>query len=197
MKFCILMGSPRLNGNTAELLKPFMKELKNIGADMTYITLADKKIGSCEACYVCQQIDGEYGCPRRDDMQGIVHEIIEADCIVLATPIYSWYCPSGMKAVLDRHYGLNKYYGSASGSLWEGKTVAVIATHGYAREYAASPFETGIMRLCEHSRLNYIGMYSVRDEDNLASFQTDEAVRGAIAFARKSAEETERFLRGK
>ena len=43
MNVLILMGNPRLHGNTAELCKPFMKELKAGGADVRYVTLADKK----------------------------------------------------------------------------------------------------------------------------------------------------------
>jgi len=179
------MGSPRLKGNTAELLKPFMSELKDNGAEVAYITLADKQITPCRGCYVCQQVTGEYGCCQHDDMQEIVAQIIDSDCLVLATPIYTWYCPAEMKAVLDRHYGLNKFYGRGKGSLWEGKDCAIVATHGYDAQFAAEPFETGIKHLCKHSNLNYVGMYSVRDEDDLASFQTDEAILGARAFARK------------
>ena len=104
-----------------------------------------------------------------DDMIEIANHILWADLIVLATPIFSWYCTAKMKALLDRHYGFNKYYGSASGCLWEGKKVAIIATHGYDKEYATEPFETGIKRLCIHSKLNYVGMYSVQDEDDLGS----------------------------
>jgi multimeric flavodoxin WrbA len=184
MRICILMGSPRLNGNTAELPKPFINELHAGGVETVYITLSDKHISSCKACYTCQQISGEYGCSQQDDMQEIVLQIIQSDCIVFATPIYTWYCPPEMKAVLDRHYGMNKYYGKGSGSLWEGKKVAIIATHGYDREYGMAPFETGIKHLCEHSKLNYIGMYSVRDENDLASFQTEEAIQGAKDFAK-------------
>ena len=66
-----------------------------------------------------------------------------------------------------------------------GKKVGIIATHGYEGDYATEPFETGVKRLCIHSNLKYIGMYSVQDNDNLASFQTAEAVEGAKAFARK------------
>ena len=69
---------------------------------------------------------------------------------------------------MDRHYGLNKFYEKAKGSLWESKKIAVIATYGYDADYGAEPFETGVKRLCEHSNLNYTGMYSVRDEDGLA-----------------------------
>lgn len=185
MKFCILMGSPRLHANTAELCKPFIEELKANGAEITYITLANKNIHPCKGCYACQNVNDEYGCVQKDDMYEIVDAICAADCVVLATPIYSWYCPGEMKAVLDRHYGMNKYYGSASGSLWAGKNIALLLTHGYDTEYATTPFVNGIKCLCNHSKLHYCGMYSVRDLDDLASFQTVEAVTGAKAFAKK------------
>ena len=183
MKFCVLMGSPRLDGNTAELLKPFMTELKDNGCYVEYITLCDKIILPCKGCYSCQQVDGCYGCIQQDDVGQIMDCVIKSDCVVLATPIYTWYCPAPMKALLDRHYGLNKFYGSATGSLWKGKKIAIIATHGYDAHYATLPFETGIRNLCDHSGLNYIGMYSVRDEDDIASFQTQEAIAGARNFA--------------
>lgn len=185
MKVLIMMGSPRLQGNTAELCKPFMRELEAHDCEVKYITLADKNIKPCKACYVCQNVQDAYGCVQKDDMTGIVQEIVWADCIIFATPIFSWYCPTNMKSVMDRHYGLNKYYGSATGSLWAGKKVGIIATHGYEAAYATEPFKTGIKRLCEHSHLQYIGMYSVRDTDDLASFQTGEAIAGAKQFARK------------
>ena len=184
MRVTVFMGSPRLNGNTAELCKPFMDELKVSGAELSYITLHGKNISPCKACYACQQVSGIYGCVQPDEMQAIVDEMMKADIIVLATPIYTWYCPPEMKAMLDRHFGMNKFYGKGSGSLWTGKSVAIIATHGYDRAYGAEPFETGIKRLCEHSKLKYIGMYSVRDVDDLASFQTPDAVNGARSFAR-------------
>lgn len=185
MKFCILMGSPRLKGNTVELLKPFISELECNHSEITYIPLAEKNILPCKGCYVCQDVSDSYGCFQQDDALEIIEKIIACDCVVLATPIYSWYCTSPMKALLDRHYGLNKYYGNAKGSLWEGKKVAIIATHGYEAEYGAGPFETGIKRLCEHSKLKYMGMYSVRDEEDLASFQTETAISGARLFAKK------------
>ncbi|SCY54081.1 flavodoxin family protein [Alkaliphilus peptidifermentans] len=185
MKFCILMASPRLKGNTVELLKPFLSEIECSRTEVTYITLSDKNILPCKGCYTCQNVSDKYGCIQQDDVSDIMSKIIDSSCVVLATPIHSWYCTAPMKALLDRHYGLNKFYGSAQGSLWEGKKVAILATHGYDREYGASPFETGIKRLCEHSKLKYMGMYSVRDEDNLASFQTETAINGAREFARK------------
>lgn len=189
MKVLILMGSPRLCGNTAELCKYFMDELRVQKAEVKYIELEKMTVNPCKEFYVCQDVAGEYGCAQKDDMTEIANEILWADLIILATPIFSWYCTAKMKAVLDRHYGFNKYYGNAEGCLWEGKSVGIIATHGYDGDYATEPFETGVKRLCIHSNLKYVGMYSVQDNDNLASFQTEEAIEGAKAFARKVTDE--------
>lgn len=187
MKACIFMGSPRINGNTATLLKPFVEALQSQGIETEVMVLAGKTIAGCKGCYQCQNVEDAYGCVQKDDMQAAVDLIIASDLIVLATPIYTWYCSAEMKHLLDRHFGLNKYYGKAKGSLWAGKAVAILATHGYEAAYATSPFETGIVRLCEHSKLNYLGLYSARDLDGRASFETPEAINGAADFARKLA----------
>ena len=184
MRFCILMGSIRMNGNTAELVKPFAAELERSGSEVSYITLADKNIKNCTGCCKCQHVEGSYGCVQEDDATDIIEEMIKSDCIVLATPIYSWYCTAPMKALLDRHYGLNKFYGKATGSLWVGKKLAILATHGYEKRYATEPFEEGIKRLCEHSRLKYLGMHTAKNEKGIRSFQTEEVIKGAIDFAR-------------
>ena len=47
------------------------------------------------------------------------------------------------------------------------------------------PFATGVRRLCEHSELQYRGLYSVQDTDDLDSFRTPEALSGAREFARQ------------
>jgi multimeric flavodoxin WrbA len=185
MKVLILMGSPRLDGNTALICRPFMEEMEALGAEVRYLALAGMDIAPCRGCYACQQVSGEYGCPIKDDMYKVVDDIVWADLIVLATPIYAWYCAAPMKNVLDRHYGLNKFYGRGEGSLWAGKRLAILATHGYEREYACGPFETVIRRLCEHSGLVYWGLFSVRHVNDREDFKTEEAVGGAKAFARK------------
>jgi len=183
MKFCILAGSPRPDGNTAELLKPFMSQLKISGCEVEYITLHDKDVKPCLGCLACQDVEGSFGCVQTDDADKIMDAIIKSDFIVLTTPIYTWYCTAQMKALLDRHFGLNKFYGTAKGSLWKGKKVAIIATHGYKAEYATEPFETGIRRLCKHSGLEYTGMYSARDRGDPAAFKTEEAANRAKEFA--------------
>ena len=184
MKFFVLMGSPHLSGNTAALCIPFCEELRSLGAEVKYTAVAEKKILPCLGCYACQDVQDRYGCVLQDDMQEIASDMMWADCIVLATPIYAWYCPSELKAVLDRHYGMNKYYGSAAGSLWKGRRVALLLTHGYERDYAAEPFVLGIQRLCEHSGLRYSGLFSVRHGEDDGVFRSPETWDQVRKFAR-------------
>lgn len=184
MNICILNGSPRPLGNTAELIKPFYEELVTAGATVTNIALSERNIASCKGCYHCQNVPDVYGCFQQDDMQEVAGVIQNSDLIVLATPIYTWYCTTELKAVLDRFYGFAKYYRSATGNLVEGKRIAILATHGYDASYAADPFVIGIQRMCEHYHMHYDGMYSVRDVNDLASFQTKKAQTGAREFAR-------------
>lgn len=113
MKVCMLMGSPRKNGNTFELLKPFIKTMEAQNCECTLTWLYDKNILPCCACRTCQNDWSIFGCPLDDDMQEIFDNVLACDLLVLATPIYSWYCTPPMKAVLDRLvYGMNKYYGA-------------------------------------------------------------------------------------
>lgn len=183
MRVCILMGSPRQNGNTAVLCEPFREELERLGAECVFIPVAKKRILPCRGCYACQNVSGVYGCPQKDDMGEIVDAVCASDCVVLATPIYIWYCPSQLKAVLDRFYGMNKYYGTGEGSLWARKPMALLVTQGYEAEYGAGPFELGMKHFCEHAGLRYFGMFSCRDVDGIEDFRTEEAVSGAKQFA--------------
>lgn len=186
MKICILCGSPRKNGNTAQLLEPFTDELKLFGAEHETIWLYDRHIEPCTACRTCQKDWTRFGCRYDDDAQALFDKVLAADAVVLATPIYSWYCTPPMKALLDRLvYGMNKYYGEKKGpSLWAGKKTAIIATCGYRPEKGADLFEEGIKRYCRHSKLDYIGMLAERDLGYNAVFISPEKEEHARAFAR-------------
>ena len=128
MKCLILQGSPRSQGNTASLTGPFEEELRALGNECTAVRLYEKKILPCTACRRCQNDWSSFFCVQKDDMAELARQVLESDLLVLATPIYSWYCTPPMKAALDRLvYGMNKYYGERRGpSLWAGKRLALI-----------------------------------------------------------------------
>lgn len=162
---CILKGSPRKDGNTNTLLKPFVDELQKAGQLYEEYDLHDMELEPCRACRTCQRDQDVFGCCIDDDMHKIFEAVMRSDMIVLATPIYSWYCTPPMKMVLDRLvYGMNKYYGETEEkpALWAGKKVAILTTCGYKPEKGADLFEEGIKRYCKHSQLTYCGMLAER-----------------------------------
>ncbi|MBP3510167.1 flavodoxin family protein [Oscillibacter sp.] len=164
MKALVLMGSPRKNGNTAALLKPFCEELENGGAEVETVWLYDRDIRPCVACRSCQRDWSVFGCAQQNDVQEIFDKVLTCDLLVLATPIYAWYCTPPMKALLDRLvYGMNKFYGAEKGpSLWAGKAVALLTTCGYRLEKGCDLFEEGVRRYCKHSQLRYLGSHAER-----------------------------------
>ena len=185
MKYCVLKGSPRKNGNTAALLTPFLDELSALGNEYNIVNLFEKHIEACTACLNCQKDWTVFGCVRRDDVQEIFDLISECDVLVLATPIYSWYCTPPMKALLDRLvYGMNKFYGEEKGpSLWTGKKLALITTCGYRPEKGADLWEEGIKRYCKHSSLQYLGMLTERDLGYNTKFISPEKETRARQYA--------------
>lgn len=183
----ILMGSPRKNGNTIQLLTPFLEELTAHGCQCEVNWLYDKSLEPCLACRACQQDWSGFHCCRQDDMQEIFDHILACDLLLLATPIYCWYCTPPMKAVLDRlMYGMNKFYGEERGAaLWAGKPVALFTTCGYEAEKGADLWESGMMRYCKHSQLRYLGSYTERDLGYQHVFMDEDKAARSRAFARQ------------
>ena len=145
------------------------------------------KLQPCLACRQCQKDWTVVNCVQQDDMAQVFQSVVESDLLILASPIYSWYCTPPMKVVLDRMvYALNMYYGDERGpSLWKGKRVALITTCGYRPEKGADLFEEGIKRYCKHSQLEYDGMLCERHMGYNIPFMDDEKKEHALAFARE------------
>ena len=186
MKICDLMGSPRKNGNTAAILEPFCEELRLCGAEVETVWLYDKEIRPCVACRECQKDWTVFGCAQEDGGQELFEKVLACDLLVLATPIYVWYCTPPMKALLDRMvYVMNKYYGEKRGpSLWKGKAVALLETCGYPPEKGSDLFEEGMRRYCRHSGLRYLGSHVEHHLGYHTVFMDEEKAERSRAFAR-------------
>lgn len=181
------MGSPRRHGNTAALLSPFVRELEENGASCEIIWLYERDIRPCIACRACQNDWMAPNCCQKDDMQEIFSRVLSCDLLVLATPIYSWYCTPPMKAALDRMvYALCKYYNGEKGpSLLQGKPVALLTTCGYRPDKGADLWEAGIQRYCRHAQMTYCGMLTERHLGYDVPFMDDSKAEHAREFAKQ------------
>ena len=94
-----LFGSPRKGGNTDLLLAEALKGAAAAGAKVEEIHLSDCKITPCRGCIGCFK-DGI--CVIMDEMQQLYPRLLEADIVILASPVYFYGITGWAKAMVDR-----------------------------------------------------------------------------------------------
>ncbi|MGN0114684.1 MAG: flavodoxin family protein [Acutalibacteraceae bacterium] len=98
-KVLILSGSPRKSGNSDILCDEFTKGAVESGNEVEKIRVAEKNIAYCRACYACKESGV---CAIKDDMAEIMQKMIDADIIVLASPVYFYSIDAQLKTLIDR-----------------------------------------------------------------------------------------------
>ena len=93
------MGSPRIKGNTDLLLDEALKGAQSQGAEVEKIVVDELKIAPCREYYGCLR-DGN--CVIRDDMDGIYPKLLDADVVIVASPMFFYGLTSQVKALIDR-----------------------------------------------------------------------------------------------
>lgn len=99
-KVLVLSASPRKGGNSDLLCDQFMLGATEAGNQVEKIYVQYKKINFCLGCMDCQSNGGV--CVQKDDMADILDKMVQADVLVLATPIYFYNMDAQLKVVIDR-----------------------------------------------------------------------------------------------
>jgi len=103
MKVLGLFGSPRRGGNTDILLEEALKGAEREGAEIDRIYLSELEITPCTECHGCDETGS---CVILDDMQKVYPKLLEADIIILASPIFFYGVTAWAKALIDRSQAL-------------------------------------------------------------------------------------------
>lgn len=96
-------GSPRIGGNTATMLRAMVEGAREAGAVCEVVNVCDLEIAPCIGCGAC---DNTGICIIEDDMQEIYQKIVDAQRLVLASPIYFYGITAQAKALVDRTQAL-------------------------------------------------------------------------------------------
>lgn len=90
MKIIAINGSPRKNGITASLLDKAMEGAVLNGAEVELVHLYDLNYKGCIGCLSCKNREGKsFGkCAIKDDLTPILGKILNADAIIIGSPIY-------------------------------------------------------------------------------------------------------------
>ena len=99
MKVFGIMGSPRLGGNTDLLLNEALKGAKSLGARVEKLVVDKLNIKPCQEYYGCLR-DGN--CVIRDDMDRILSELLDADVVIIASPMFFYGLTGQVKVLIDR-----------------------------------------------------------------------------------------------
>ena len=99
MKVLGIFGSPRKGGNTTLLLEEALKGAEAEGAEIERLHVTDFKITPCWECQGCEKTGA---CVIQDDMTTIYPKLLEADVIILASPIFFYGVTGWAKALVDR-----------------------------------------------------------------------------------------------
>lgn len=99
MKVLGIMGSPRRGGNTDILLDEVLSAAAESGGRTTKLAIGSLNIRPCYELYHCA-LDGT--CSIQDDMTDVYLQLVEADVVVLASPIFFYGITGQAKALVDR-----------------------------------------------------------------------------------------------
>jgi multimeric flavodoxin WrbA len=131
-RILILKGSPREKGNSSTLAEQVAQGAKSSGAEVDSFSLHTMNIWPCDACDICQGA-GDGACIIQDDMQLLYPKLLQADAIVIASPIYWFTINAQTKLFIDRWYALE----GPRGSLLAGKQFGVVLTYGDTDPYTS------------------------------------------------------------
>ncbi len=104
-KVLIFNGSPRRKGNTVVLINEFTKALTESDIEFEIFNLNEMNIKPCQHCNWCVN-NNALSCVQKDDMNDLYPKLLEAEKIVLASPVFWFNISAQLKLFIDRLYAL-------------------------------------------------------------------------------------------
>ena len=98
-KIVAIYGSPRRKGNTSALLKEAVQGAREAGAEVREFVLRDLRMSPCLEIYQCKNTGR---CAIQDDFQTLHDEMLAADGMILASPIFFYTVSAHTKILMDR-----------------------------------------------------------------------------------------------
>lgn len=102
MKVVAFNGSPRKGGNTEFMIKKVFKELEKEGIETELIQVGAENIRGCIACFKCMENQNQKCIIANDNVNIYFQKMIEADAIILGSPVYCADMTGQMKCFIDR-----------------------------------------------------------------------------------------------
>ena len=139
MKLVAVMGSPKGKGSGYKVVSLIEEKMKAMGnVEIEYLFLKDTNLKPCMGCFNCVT-KGEDKCPLKDDREAIEKKLLEADGVILSSPIYVLNVSGLMKNFIDRFAYTNhrpRFHGQ--------KVLTVVNTGGMGRKQALAAIKLAL-----------------------------------------------------
>ena len=122
MKVVAFNGSAIKDGNTAMLIRRVLQVLEAEGIETELIQLAGEQIRGCDACRTCYTTKNKRCAIEDDNVNKYIQKMIEADGIILGSPVYFSMMTSELKALMDRAF----YVARANSDMFKRKVGAAV-----------------------------------------------------------------------
>ncbi len=160
MNILVITGSPHRRGTSMLLADEFAAGAEAAGHRVIRFDAASSRIEPCRACDYCRSHDTE--CIQKDDMAYLRDDLLAADMIVFATPLYYFGMSAQLKRVIDRFYALNEL-------LLSPRKAVLLATCGDTEAQAMDALQAHYDALCRYlkwqdcGRVLAVGAYTRSD----------------------------------
>jgi multimeric flavodoxin WrbA len=102
VKVVAFNGSARKDGNTAVLIKRVFSVLESEGFETELVQLAGEHLHGCTACRTCYEMKNSRCIIESDNVNAYIQKMIDADGIILGSPVYFSMMTPEIKALVDR-----------------------------------------------------------------------------------------------
>jgi putative NADPH-quinone reductase len=102
MRVIAINGSPRKESScTSLILAPLLEGMRAAGAVTELVHLGKLRIKPCLGCFLCW-VKTPGKCVQQDDMPALLERFVQADLIVMGTPLYHYHMSGLLKNFIDR-----------------------------------------------------------------------------------------------
>ena len=103
MKTIVINAGPKRKDINAKLAQSALKGAESVGAETEYINLYDLEFKGCRSCLVCKlKSKAKCKCYWDDDLTPLIEKILNADALLIGSPIYFGEPTSEFRALIER-----------------------------------------------------------------------------------------------
>ncbi len=98
-KVLLISGSPKAEGNTAQLMQMCADEIRKAGVEAEVLSFAGMKIESCTACGQCSETGV---CSIDDGLNGVISTLRQSQGFIVGAPVYFGTARGDVMSALQR-----------------------------------------------------------------------------------------------